>query len=154
MCDITKYRDISSDPFDFLITKADRFTFKVKGCPMKNSLSFYSHVRVAGMGLALTLILTTALTTGLNAQGATSATVLGTVTDSAGAVVPNATVQVKNVATGQVQQVATDAQGRYTVADLPVGDYEAQASAQGFQTTVRPGITPDGGRCKPLWIFR
>ncbi len=77
----------------------------------------------------------------LSAQGATSATVLGTVTDSAGAVVPNAPVQVKNVATGQVQHVATDAQGRYTIADLPIGNYEAQATAPGFQTTVRRGIT-------------
>ncbi len=76
----------------------------------------------------------------LHGQGATSATVLGTVTDSAGALVPNATVQVKNNGTGKVQQVSTDAQGRYTVTDLPVGNYEAQASAQGFQTTVRPGI--------------
>ena len=55
----------------------------------------------------------------LNAQGATSASVLGTVTDPAGAAVPNAPVQVKNVATGQVQQTATDTQGRYTIADLP-----------------------------------
>jgi outer membrane receptor protein involved in Fe transport len=77
----------------------------------------------------------------LNAQGTTTASVLGTVTDSAGAVVPNAPVQVKNTATDQVRQVATDAQGRYTIADLPVGTYEAQASAQGFQTTVRRGIT-------------
>ena len=81
------------------------------------------------------------LSSRLNAQGATSASVLGTVTDSAGAVVPNASVQVKNVATGQVQQTPTDAQGRYTIADLPIGNYEAQASAQGFQTTVRRGIT-------------
>src|SRR4051794_25942933 len=77
----------------------------------------------------------------LNAQGSTSATVLGTVTDSAGALVPNAAVRVKNVATDNAQQVATDGQGRYTIADLPVGTYEAQASAQGFQTTVRRGIT-------------
>ena len=77
----------------------------------------------------------------LNAQGATSASVLGTVTDSSGAVIPKASVQVKNIATGQVQQVPADAQGRYTIADLPVGNYEAQASAAGFQTTVRRGIT-------------
>jgi len=48
---------------------------------------------------------------------------------------------VKNVGTDQTQKVATDAQGRYTVPDLPIGDYEAQASAQGFQTIVRRGIT-------------
>ena len=77
----------------------------------------------------------------MSAQGSTNATVLGTVTDSAGAVVPNAPVRVKNVATGQTQQVATDAQGRYTIADLPIGNYEGQASAPGFQTTVRRGIT-------------
>src|SRR5947209_8974436 len=77
----------------------------------------------------------------VNAQGSSSATVLGTVTDPGGAVVPNASVQVKNVATGQAQQVATDGQGRYTVADLPVGNYEAQATAPGFQTIVRRGIT-------------
>jgi hypothetical protein len=40
-----------------------------------------------------------------------------------------------------VQQVVTDAQGRYTAPELPIGDYEAQASAPGFQTTVRRGIT-------------
>ncbi|MBZ5577977.1 MAG: TonB-dependent receptor [Acidobacteriia bacterium] len=77
----------------------------------------------------------------MNAQGSTNAAVLGTVTDSAGAVVPNASVRVKNVGTDQERQVATDAQGRYTIADLPIGNYEAQATAQGFQTTVRRGIT-------------
>jgi outer membrane receptor protein involved in Fe transport len=74
------------------------------------------------------------------AQG-TSATLLGTVTDSSGAVVANATVQVKNTATGQTQQVPTDAQGRFTIADLPIGTYDVQATAQGFQTTIRRGVT-------------
>jgi outer membrane receptor protein involved in Fe transport len=77
----------------------------------------------------------------IHAQGSTNAAVLGTVTDSSGAVVPNASIQVKNNATGQTQQTASDAQGRYTIADLPVGSYEAQATAQGFQTVVRRGVT-------------
>lgn len=99
---------------------------------------FRGHGRsVAGLVLALAL----ASTIRLNGQGVTSGTVLGTVTDSAGAVVPNASIQVKNIATGQVQQVQTDPQGRYTVPDLPIGNYEAQATAQGFRTTVRTGIT-------------
>ena len=99
---------------------------------------FRSHTaRVVGVMLSLSL----ALTGRLNAQGGTSATLLGTVTDSGGAVIPNASVQVKNVGTDQAQQVATDAQGRYTVPNLPIGDYEAQATAQGFQTIVRRGIT-------------
>lgn len=73
----------------------------------------------------------------LYAQGVSNGSVLGTVRDSGGAVIPSASVQVKNNATGRVQDVTTDAQGRYNIADLPVGDYDAQASAQGFQTTVR-----------------
>ncbi|HLI82984.1 MAG TPA: TonB-dependent receptor [Bryobacteraceae bacterium] len=97
-----------------------------------------SHARtVAEIVLGLALVFAGRL----DAQGVTSATMLGTVTDSAGAVVPNAVVQVKNVGTGQTQQVQTDAQGRYTVPDLPIGNYEAQVSAQGFRTTVRTGIT-------------
>ena len=90
---------------------------------------------------ALLLTLAFGFSGRLSGQGSTNATVLGTVTDSAGAVVPGASVQVRNVGTAQAQQTTTDAQGRYTVADLPVGSYEAQASAQGFQTTVRRGIT-------------
>jgi hypothetical protein len=94
-------------------------------------------VRVAGMVLALSM----GWSGVLHAQGAGNASVLGTVTDSGGGVVPGATVQVKNVATGRVQGVPTDERGRYTIADLPIGEYEAQASLPGFQTTVRRGIT-------------
>jgi outer membrane receptor protein involved in Fe transport len=94
-------------------------------------------IRVSAILLACAF----AFTSRVNGQGNTNGAVLGTVTDSGGAVIPNASVQVRNVGTGQVQQVATDGQGRYTVPDLPIGNYEAQASAQGFQTTVRRGIT-------------
>ena len=82
---------------------------------------------VAGVLLALGFVMSSRL----NAQGATS--VSGTVTDSSGAVIPNASVQVKNIATGQVQQAPADTQGRYTIADLPIGNYEAQASARAFK---------------------
>ena len=90
------------------------------------------------IGLAALLLVSSSR---LNAQGSTSASVLGTVTDSAGAVVPNASIRVRNVATDKAQQAATDGQGRYTLSDLPIGTYDGQASAQGFQTTVRRGIT-------------
>ena len=92
-------------------------------------------VCAAGVLLALGL----AAPSRLSAQGPTSAS--GTVTDSTGAVIPKASVQMKNIATGQVLQAPTDNQGRYTIADLPIGNYEGQASATGFQTVVRRGIT-------------
>src|SRR5438552_5147749 len=104
------------------------------------SLNSHCSSRVARVAVML-LTLCGGWSGVLHAQGAGNASVLGTVTDSAGAVVPGASVQVKNIATGRVQEVPTDEQGRYTIADLPIGEYEAQASLAGFQTTVRRGIT-------------
>jgi hypothetical protein len=92
-------------------------------------------------GLLLALL---ALPNRVNGQGA-NATLLGTVTDVSGAVVPNASVQVTNVDTGVSQTVRTDTQGRYTVVDLILGNYDVQASAAGFQTVIRKGITTTVG---------
>ncbi len=75
----------------------------------------------------------------LNAQA--TATIVGTVTDSSGAAIANATVQVKNSGTGVTQNAITDAQGRYRAPDLIIGTYEVQASNPGFQTVVHRGIT-------------
>ena len=76
----------------------------------------------------------------LAAQG-TAATILGTVTDSTGASIPGANILVKNVGTGQTTTSQTDAQGRYRVADVGVGDYEVQASKASFSTALHKGIT-------------
>ncbi len=76
----------------------------------------------------------------LNGQAAT-ATIQGTVTDSTGAAIPDATVQVKNVGTSITQSTTSDAQGRFNVPDLGIGEYEAQTSKAGFSTVVHRGIT-------------
>lgn len=70
-----------------------------------------------------------------------TATILGTVTDPTGASIAGATVQVTNTGTGQAQTTMTDANGRYNVPDLPVGNYDVQASREGFSTVVRKAIT-------------
>ena len=80
----------------------------------------------------------------LSAQGA-GGLILGTVTDASGAVVPDAKVQATNAGTGAVQTTVSDAQGRYRLQALPVGQYEVQAENSGFQTVVRKGITLDAG---------
>ncbi|HWF11642.1 MAG TPA: TonB-dependent receptor [Bryobacteraceae bacterium] len=85
------------------------------------------------------LLLFAAAATGLDAQVA--ATISGTVTDSSGAAVSGAKVDVTNTGTGITQNSATDAQGRYSVPELPVGDYRVQAAASGFQNMVHTGIT-------------
>jgi outer membrane receptor protein involved in Fe transport len=75
----------------------------------------------------------------LNGQN-TTANISGTVSDTSGAAMASATVQVKNVGTGVTQSAATDSQGRFSVRDLPVGEYDVQAAAPGFQTVVHKGI--------------
>jgi hypothetical protein len=77
--------------------------------------------------------------TPLAAQG-TIGTILGTVTDSSGSVVPGATVTARNIGTGAAQPGVSDSEGRYTIPALPVGDYEVEAELQGFQSVVRTGI--------------
>jgi Carboxypeptidase regulatory-like domain len=75
----------------------------------------------------------------LAAQG-TTATILGTVTDTSGAVVPGATIKSTNVGTGLAQTTTSDEQGRFRIADLGVGQYEIQASKQGFSSVLRKNI--------------
>ena len=78
------------------------------------------------------------LATGAHAQ--VSASVTGQVTDPSGAAVVGAKVGARNVDTGAVREAVADGEGRYVVAALPVGNYEIQASEQGFKEEVRSGI--------------
>ncbi|HEY0405275.1 MAG TPA: carboxypeptidase regulatory-like domain-containing protein [Pyrinomonadaceae bacterium] len=65
-----------------------------------------------------------------------TASLHGTVTDQAGAVVPNVKVVVRNQATGVERTAMTDESGSYQVASLEPGAYRVEAQAQGFQTQV------------------
>ena len=71
----------------------------------------------------------------------TTGTILGTVTDASGAVLPGVTVTVKNIDTSQARTIVSDAAGSYRAALLPPGRYEVTAQLAGFQTMVRSGIT-------------
>ena len=61
-----------------------------------------------------------------------AATVLGTVRDSSGAVVPGATVTLKNVATGITANSVSDQHGDYQFFNVRVGTYNVRAELQGF----------------------
>ena len=80
----------------------------------------------------------------LRAQVA-GATMSGTVTDPSGALVPNATLLIKNVATGIERQIITDASGVYNAPNLQPGTYEVTVSAAGFAMAVRGGVTLNVG---------
>ena len=64
----------------------------------------------------------------------TTATLSGTVTDPSGAVLPGATVVIRNVRTGDVREIVTTEAGRYTAPFLPVGTYDLEIRLTGFLT--------------------
>jgi hypothetical protein len=68
-------------------------------------------------------------------------TITGTISDPAGAVIANAAVEAKNVATGAVYNAASSATGNYTVAQLPAGAYELSVTVPGFKKYVRENLT-------------
>ncbi len=81
-----------------------------------------------------------ALHSSMHAQGLYGSLV-GTVTDPSGAVVPNASISVTDVGTGQVRQGTSDTSGRYNFPDLSPGSYTAVVSATGFRKVEETSIT-------------
>jgi hypothetical protein len=77
--------------------------------------------------------------TSLRAQ-ATNGAILGTVTDGSGAVIAGASIQIRNLDTGVIRDLASNDQGRYNAIDLIVGRYEAEVKASGFQTSIQRDI--------------
>jgi hypothetical protein len=75
-----------------------------------------------------------------------NASLTGLVTDSAGAVVPNASVMVKNKATDLESVATTDSSGYYTFASLPVGTYTVTIELPGFKKAVRENISLEVGQ--------
>ena len=69
-----------------------------------------------------------------------TATLQGTVTDSKGALVPNATVTVRNRSTSFERSTQTDTDGNYQVAALPVGTYAIEVKIEGFKTQVADNV--------------
>lgn len=64
-------------------------------------------------------------------------TVLGTVFDGTGAVVPNVKVTVKNMDTGAVRETISNETGAYRVTALPGGSYTIEAAAPSFEKIIR-----------------
>lgn len=74
---------------------------------------------------------------------AQEATIVGTVTDPSGAIVPNIAVLVTNVDTGAVRTLATNDAGQYVVPGLLIGRYDLKAQASGFKVEEVKGVVLD-----------
>jgi outer membrane receptor for ferrienterochelin and colicin len=81
--------------------------------------------------LSLTAYAQTQITTGV---------IQGTVTDEAGAVVPGAGVEAKNIDTNLTKTLTTDSDGRFVFLQLPSGRYTLTVSKQGYATLVQENL--------------
>ena len=73
-----------------------------------------------------------------SAQGVgASADLTGTVTDPSGAVVPGASVEVREISTGKTRSTKTNAAGQFTFSGLPAADYAVLLSSPGFKIALQ-----------------
>src|SRR6516162_6579699 len=71
---------------------------------------------------------------------AQEATLVGTVTDPSGAVIPNVTITITNTDTGLASEFKTNDAGQYVVPNLHIGHYVVHASAPGFKAAEEKDI--------------
>jgi hypothetical protein len=78
------------------------------------------------------------------AQGTDLGTIRGSVTDSTGAVIPNAKVIILDLSTGTTREAVTNAQGEYQVFGLRPGNYKVSISAPNMRTSDVTGVALTG----------
>lgn len=107
-------------------------------CRMRVFHRFLPHWHSILSFLALVLILGVA---GKLSYGqAPSATLTGTVLDQSNAVVPEASVMLKDQATGALRRTLTNREGFFTIPSIPAGTYTLTVEARGFAKLERTSI--------------
>ena len=94
-------------------------------------------MRTRVVGCSLLCVLAILLASVPSRSQLVTVTIQGRVYDSTGAVIPDAQVSVVNPATGISRAAATDVNGDYHIALLPVGDYAVTVDKKGFQKQVK-----------------
>jgi len=102
----------------------------------------------SGRHILLAAILAFGMTAGTgfaHAQGGTTASVGGTVTDTTGAVVPGAAIELKNTVAGDLRSTKSNSSGVFDFSAIPSGNYTLTIKGAGFGTFQQNGIHLDPG---------
>jgi len=91
-------------------------------------------------GTQLRLCLLAGLLAAMLPAQTTTGRIVGVVRDSSGAVIPNVSVQVRNLGTNVVRETQTSEDGDYVVTNLQIGSYEVSASTAGFKRFVQAPV--------------
>ena len=100
----------------------------------------FQHRHIAARPSLLSMLVVTVLYFSLDTPAysqLSSGTILGTVSDASGAVIPGVSVRVTNPGIGLVRETITNESGNYRVEQLPVGAYTVEAELSGFKKGVR-----------------
>ncbi len=92
-------------------------------------------IRVSSASVLAIVVLMLCAVTGIYAQSG-AGSIQGTITDSTGAAISGARIEVKNIATGVATNTLSNNVGFYQVPDLFTGTYSLTANAQGMSTYV------------------
>src|SRR5687768_6686857 len=99
---------------------------------MSRTISFFVRITIGG------LFLITAMITA-NAQF--RAGIQGTISDSSGALVPEARVVLKETETGRTQETTTSNEGFYRILGLAPGKYSLTIEKEGYKKSVSENVT-------------
>jgi len=103
-------------------------------------------MRKPALLISILILAVLAISGAIQAQSTATGTVVGTITDSSGAVVPNARVTLTDNSTGTKRAANTNTSGAYVFVDVNPGAYDVIVDKQGFATTkansvVKVGLT-------------
>jgi hypothetical protein len=101
-------------------------------------------------GFATLALLLLSLASVASAQQTNSGSIEGQVADPQGAVVVGASVTAKNVDTGLTRTAQTDSEGRYSISQLPPGNYEVRVAGTNFKTSVAKSVGVNVGQNTPF----
>src|SRR5579862_3043868 len=88
------------------------------------------------------------LSTALVAQVVITSTIVGTVTDPQGALIPEAKVMLRNLDTGVQWNASTNAAGEYQFPNLLAGHYKVEVAKEGFAKAVSTDVPVENGTTK------
>ena len=108
-------------------------------------LKHHNEVRYFQVCVAALLLAGLALCLPASAQ-TFRGSIIGTVSDSSGAAIAQATVSAKNTSTGLTRTTQTSSDGTYSLPELTIGTYEVSATKSGFQTAVATGVSVEIAR--------
>lgn len=100
-----------------------------------------SAARTGGVSLAILFAASLIVNPAHLVAQAVFGSIVGTVTDPTGAVIPNATITVTDVSKGISQTTTSNATGNYTVSRLVPDAYQVKASSTGFSPAQADNVT-------------